>query len=247
MTIRRPDVRNALNGQAFRELAEICGQVGADRGARALLLTGQGKAFSAGGDFEALQELLDGDRRLAVDELSNANRAITALVELEVPTVAALNGDAFGGGAAVALAADFRIMAADARLGFVFARLGLSGADTGATWWLSRLLGPVKAFEILSLGRVYTAEEACAAGLVTQVATPSEFETSVEEFLTRLAGLAPLAVSGTKRALAGIEARSMAEQFDLEAEIQADVIGSADFREGLAAFRERRAAKFEGA
>lgn len=245
--IRRPAVRNALNGQAFSELTEICDEVGADQGARALLLTGEGKAFSAGGDFEALGELLDGDRQFAVDELRNANRAITALVGLEVPTVAAVNGDAFGGGAAVALATDFRIMAADARLGFVFARLGLSGADTGATWWLNRLVGPVKAFEILALGRVYTAEEARSAGLVTQVAQTSELDASVEDFLSRLAGLAPLAVSGTKRALAGIETRTMAQQFDLEAEIQAEVIGSADFREGLAAFRERRTARFEGA
>ena len=148
LTIRRPEVRNALNDRAFQELIAACEQGGADDGARVLVLTGEGRAFSAGGDFDSLEQMLDADRDYAVAELENANAGILALARLEVPTVAALNGDAFGGGAAVALSTDYRVMSNAARLGFVFARLGISGADTGATWWLSRIVGPNRALEI---------------------------------------------------------------------------------------------------
>jgi enoyl-CoA hydratase/carnithine racemase len=246
LTIRRPEVRNALNDQAFRELVAACKQVGADDAARALVLTGEGRAFSAGGDFDSLQQMLDNDRAYAVAELENANAGIAALAQLEVPTVAALNGDAFGGGAAVALAADYRLMSDAARLGFVFARLGISGADTGATWWLSRIVGPSRALEILSFGRVFDAHEALAAGLVTEVAPAESFAASVADFAKRLSALAPLAVRGNKRALLGLERRTLEEQLALEAQIQADCIRSADFREGLDAFQNRRPPSFEG-
>ncbi|MCP3910960.1 MAG: hypothetical protein GY713_08420 [Actinomycetia bacterium] len=247
LTIRRPEVRNAMNPQAFTELAEACAEVADDAGARALVLEGEGVAFSAGGDFEALQALLDGDRTFAEAELRHANAGVRAVAEMEIPTVAAINGDAFGGGAAIALATDYRIMSEGARLGFVFARLGLSGADTGATWWLTRLVGPVRAMEIITLGAVFDAEEALAQGLVTEVAPPDSFPQAVDSFTDRLAALAPMATRANKRALLGIEGRSLAEQLDHEAVIQSEVIRSSDFREGLAATREKRLPTFEGA
>ena len=246
LTIRRPGVRNALNEQAFRELIAACGRVADDDGARALVLTGEGAAFSAGGDFEALQKMLDGDRDHAVAELEGAGAGVSALAALHVPTVAALNGDAFGGGAAVALTADYRVMSDAARLGFVFARLGISGADSGASWWLARLLGPARALEVLSLGRVFDAHEALAAGLVTEVVPSASFSREVGAFVSRLLALAPLALQGNKRALLGLENRSLDEQLALEAQIQADCIRSADFREGLEAFQRKRKPSFQG-
>ncbi|MBT3245843.1 MAG: hypothetical protein HN359_03310 [Actinobacteria bacterium] len=246
VTFRRPEVRNALNPQAFTDLIEACAGVAADPDARAMVLTGEGVAFSAGGDFEALQDLLDGDRDNAVTELRHANEGIKAIAGLPVPTVAAVNGDAFGGGAAVALTTDFRVMSDGARLGFVFSRLGLSGADTGASWWLNRLVGPVRAMEIVTLGAVYSADEALAAGLVTEVAPAASFDTAVKAFAERLASLAPLAARGNKVAFKGIEQRSLAEHLDLEAEVQADAICSEDFREGLEATRSKRTPSFRG-
>lgn len=246
ITFQRSDVRNALNPQAFSELIHACGVVDGDVGARGLVITGAGVAFSAGGDFDALQALLDGDRQFAEAELRHANSGILALAQLEIPTVAAINGDAFGGGAAVALSTDFRIMSDRARLGFVFARLGLSGADTGATWWLTRLVGPARAMEIITLGAVFGADEALCLGLVTETAPVDTFDSSVANFTDRLAALAPMATRGNKRAMIGIENRSLLEQLDHEAAIQAEVIGSGDFREGLAATREKRMPTFEG-
>jgi enoyl-CoA hydratase/carnithine racemase len=246
LTICRPEVRNALNDQAFHELIAACKQVGADDDARVLVLTGEGSVFSAGGDFASLQKMLDGDRAYAVAELENAGAGISALAQLEVPTVAALNGDAFGGGAAVALSADYRVMSDGARLGFVFARLGISGADSGASWWLSRIVGPTRALEILSFGQVFDAAEARAAGLVTEVAPAGSFDDSVADFVERLAALAPLAVRGNKRALLDLENRTLEEHLSLEAQIQADCIRSSDFREGLDAFQSKRTPIFEG-
>jgi enoyl-CoA hydratase/carnithine racemase len=246
LTIRRPDVRNALNEEAFHQLIAACEQVGADDAARVLVLTGEGRAFSAGGDFDSLERMLDGDRAYAVAELENAGAGVAALARLEVPTVAALNGDAFGGGAALALSADYRVMSDSARLGFVFARLGISGADTGASWWLSRIVGPSRALEILSFGKVFDATEALASGLVTEVAPAEAFSDAVADFALRLAALAPLAVRGNKRALLDQEDRTLEQHLALEAQIQADCIRSADFKEGLDAFQKKRPPVFEG-
>jgi enoyl-CoA hydratase/carnithine racemase len=246
VTFCRPEVRNALNPQAFTELIAACGVVAADPEARAMVLTGEGVAFSAGGDFDALQDLLDGDRANAEAELRHANDGILAIANLVVPTVAAINGDAFGGGAAVALTTDFRIMSDTARLGFVFARLGLSGADTGALWWLNRLVGPVKALEITTFGAVYGADKALAAGLVTEVAPAEAFAEKTADFVDRLAGLAPKAVRGNKQGLAGITHRTLAEHLDQEAAIQAEAIASEDFREGLDAVQNKRSPIFKG-
>jgi len=246
LTIRRPEVRNALNEEAFHQLITACEEVGADSAARVLVLTGEGRAFSAGGDFDSLQRMLDGDRAYAVAELENAGAGVAALAQLEVPTVAALNGDAFGGGAALALSADYRVMSAAARLGFVFARLGISGADTGASWWLSRLVGPSRALEILSFGRVFDATEALTAGLVTEVVPAEAFANGVAGFALRLAELAPLALRGNKRALQNLEGRTLEQHLALEAQIQADCIRSADFEEGLDAFQNRRSPVFQG-
>lgn len=246
LTIRRPDVRNALNAEAFRDLAAACATVAADEAARVLVLAGEGPSFSAGGDFDSLQQLLDGDRDHAVAELENANAGIVALARLEIPTLAAVHGDAFGGGAAVALAADYRLMSDAARLGFVFSRLGISGADTGASWWLTRLVGPGRALEILSFGRVFNAAEALEAGLVTEVVAAGDFAAALERLVDRLAGLAPLAVRGNKRALLDQEQRTLEDQLALEAQIQADCVRSADFREGLDAFQNKRQPVFRG-
>jgi enoyl-CoA hydratase/carnithine racemase len=190
--------------------------------------------------------MLDGDRAYAVAELENAGAGVSALARLEIPTVAALNGDAFGGGAALALSADYRVMSNAARLGFVFARLGISGADTGASWWLSRIVGPSHALEILSFGRVFDATEALASGLVTEVAPAESFADAIADFTSRLASLAPLAVRGNKRALLDIEDRTLEQHLALEAQIQADCIRSADFKEGLDAFQNKRPPVFEG-
>lgn len=246
LTIRRPEVRNALNEQAFRELIAACEQVGMDAAARVLVLTGEGRAFSAGGDFDSLQQMLDGGHSKAVAELENAGAGISALARLQVPTVAALNGDAFGGGAAVALCADYRVMSDAARLGFVFARLGISGADSGASWWLSRIVGPSRALEILNFGKIFEAAEALTAGLVTEVAPAESFADAVADFAERLSSLAPLAVRGNKQALLDLEGRSLEDQLSLEAGIQANCICSADFREGLDAFQSKRRPVFRG-
>lgn len=246
VTIRRPEVRNALNRQAFAELGAACREITADPGARVLVLTGEGKAFSAGGDFDALNKLLEGDRDFVLGEFAEVNDALLALANLPIPTVAAIGGDAYGGGASLALATDYRVIAAHARLGFVFARIGLSGADTGATWWLNRLVGPVRANEILTMGRVFSAEEALGAGLVTEVAPDGKFDVTVEAFVDRLVSLAPLGARGTKYALLGIEGRSLAEQLAREAEVQAEIVHSSDFREGLAALQEKRPPEFRG-
>ncbi len=246
LTFRRPEVRNALNEQAFHEIIAACNEVGADGDARVLVITGEGRAFSAGGDFDALQTMLEGERSHAVCELENAGAGVSALAGLDIPTVAALNGDAFGGGAALSLCADYRVMSDAARLGFVFSRLGISGADTGAVWWLSRLVGPSRALEIVSLGRVFDAPQALETGLVSEVAPAAEFGDCTARFVDRLAALAPLALKGNKRALRDIERRSLEEHLALEAQIQADCIRSADFREGLDAFQNRRPPVFKG-
>ena len=125
-------------------------------------------------------------------------------------------------------------------------RADYTSESAAASAWLARFVGPNRALEILSFGRVFNADEALAAGLVTAVAAAESFAESVANFVERLSSLAPLAVRGNKRALRDLEGRTLEEQLALEAQIQADCIRSADFREGLDAFQNKRRANFEG-
>jgi enoyl-CoA hydratase/carnithine racemase len=234
-------------------LARAVDELAADDAVRAVVLTGAGRAFSAGGDLDMLERMArDGNaarggetRQRHEAFMGRFYRLFLRIRALPQPSIAAVNGPAIGAGCCVALACDLRLAAADARLGLNFTRLGIH-PGMAASWTLPRLVGPARAAELLLTGRLLDGAEAERIGLVNR-AVPREAVLDEALALARsIAENAPLAVRGTKRSLARSPEATLDEQLDQEAREQALCYESRDLLEGLAAARARRAPAFEG-
>jgi 2-(1,2-epoxy-1,2-dihydrophenyl)acetyl-CoA isomerase len=243
ITLDRPDALNALTVPLKTELLAALRAVAGDRGVRAVILTGAGRAFCAGQD---LKERLGPDAApLAVEVRQRYNPIIAAMRRLDQPIVGAINGVAAGAGASLAFACDIRIAAEGASFVLAFGRIGLV-PDSGATWFLPRLVGPAKAAELALLGESLSAGEAERFGLVARVVPADALAGEATAMAERLAGLAPRALALTKRALDRSWSVSLDEALEDEAYRQGVAGATADHAEGLAAFLERRPPRFTG-
>ncbi len=245
LTLNRPDKLNALNVLMGEELCEALEAVGKSSSARVLVVTGAGRMFSAGGDLSSMDRVVSS--AAAIDHSVRIYCQVARrLRELPLPVVAKVNGDAFGGSLGIIMACDLRLARDDARLGFVFTRVGLSGADAGVSYLLPRLVGVAKAVELLFLGETIVAAEAGRIGLVHRAVPAADLDRVTDEIVTRLAAGPPLALRFTKRAVYDGLTRDMAADFEYEAYVQALCFQSEDHREGLRAFRDKRAPVFRG-
>jgi 2-(1,2-epoxy-1,2-dihydrophenyl)acetyl-CoA isomerase len=243
ITLDRPDALNALTVPLKTELLRAFRAVGRDEGVRAVVLTGAGRAFCAGQD---LRERLQPDAApLAVEVRERYNPIIAAMRGLDQPIVGAINGVAAGAGASLAFACDIRIAAEGASFVLAFGRIGLV-PDSGATWFLPRLVGPAKAAELALLGEALSAAEAERLGLVARVVPADALAGAARAVAEQLAGLAPRALALTKRALERSWSVSLDEALEDEAYRQGVAGSTADHAEGLAAFLEKRPARFTG-
>lgn len=252
LTFNDPARLNAMTqamGESFRAAIS---ELAADASLRALVLTGAGRAFSAGGDFamiegRAAQGAANGPSGRA--QIRDGMRAFYQLFlsvrEVPCPVIAAINGAAIGAGFCVALACDVRIAASDAKLGLNFTQLGLH-PGMGATWTLPRLVGSARAAELLFSGRPLSGEQAAAIGLANRAVAAGEVLPAARALAAEFAAAAPLAVRGVKRALRRSESARLEDQLGFEAEEQAACFETRDVQEGLAAARDRRPPKFEG-
>jgi 2-(1,2-epoxy-1,2-dihydrophenyl)acetyl-CoA isomerase len=243
LTLDRPDSLNALTVPvkvAFREALE---SIAEDRAVRVVILTGAGRAFCAGQD---LAEREDPDAApLDVEVRDRYNPIIRALRSMGQPVIAAVNGVAAGAGASLAFACDIRIAAEEARFMLAFGRIGLV-PDSGATWFLPRLVGLAKAAELALVGDALDASEALRLGLVSKVVSGDRLMAEARALADRLAEGAPLAMSLTKGALERSLTIDLDDALDGEAKLQGIAGASADHAEGLAAFREKRPPRFRG-
>lgn len=252
LTFNDPDRRNAMSqamGEAFAR--EVAGLVRAE-GLRAVVLTGAGRAFSAGGDLDMIQARADEGaaepgvaRRAIRDTMRAFYKLFLSVRDLPCPTVAAINGHAVGAGLCVALACDLRLVSREAKLGLNFTRLGLQ-PGMGATWTLPRLIGTARAAELLYTSRLVSGQEAADLGMASRALAPEEVLPAALALAEEIAACAPLAVDGVKRSLARSAAATLEDQLSFEAEVQAACFESADVHEGLAAARERRDPRFAG-
>lgn len=245
LILDRPERLNAITLDMGQQLQAVLADLAADSQVRVLVVTGAGRAFSAGGDFDEMQRVIDNPdagRRGMLE----VNEAIRALHEFPLPTVAAINGDAYGGGACLALACDLRLASDRARMGFVFHRVALCGADAGASWLLPRVVGYPTALELLLEGRIVAAEEAQRLGLVSRVVRAEELEATTAGLAGALAAGPSLALRATKQAVREGLTRTFAADAPLEAEAQLACFLSEDFREGIAAYSEKRKPWFKG-
>ncbi len=241
--------KNALTFGAYRELAATFERLAEASDARAVVLAGRGEAFCAGGDQELIiGELVDKGAAELASFAALTARAVRAIRALGAPVVAAVTGDAVGAGAVLAAACDLRIASAGARFGFVFPKVGLSGADMGASWLLPRLVGLGAASELLLFGELIGAERAQQLGLVNRVSpSAGEARELAEKWARKLARGPALAHATTKRMLEEEAAMSLSDALSAEARAQALCMAHPDFEEARSARREGRSPRFAGA
>jgi 2-(1,2-epoxy-1,2-dihydrophenyl)acetyl-CoA isomerase len=241
ITLNRPDVLNALNTAVHQGLFDALERA-KDASVRAVVITGAGRGFCVGQD---LQEFSSGSGDIAGNLRRNYHRNVLAIRALEKPVLAAVNGAAAGAGLSLALACDVRIASDAASFVPAFIKIGLV-PDSGGTWLARRLLGAARSFEWLTTGRRLSAAEARDWGLVSEVVATEHFPERVNEVAQLFAAMPTQAVWQTKRLLDAAETSTFAEQLEFEAVTQADLTQTADFREGVAAFLEKREAAFGG-
>lgn len=244
VVLHRPDRLNAFAGDMRQRLHDLVAEASAEPECRCIVLTGSGRAFSAGADVTVMEGIVardDGETFLKLVEAGMA--VVSRLASVPQPTVAALNGVAAGAGAALALACDVRIASERARIGFGFGRIGLH-PDWGTSFHLPRLIGLGRAKELSLTGRMVEMEEALRIGLVERVVPEERFEEEVRALAAELAARPPLAVSLAKRTLNHAFDRDLDDLLHVERAAQMRCFRSPDVAEGLAAFREKRPARF---
>jgi enoyl-CoA hydratase/carnithine racemase len=231
VTFNRPETLNALTFDGYRALRDSFRGFEHDARVRAVVLTGAGDGFCSGGDREKIVPAL---ADMAPAELLAFARltgdSVLAMRELGKPIVAAVNGVAVGAGAVLALAADFRVVSDRARFGFVFSKLGLSGADMGAAWLLSRTVGQARATELLMLGNIIDADVANRFGLVSYLVPHADVATTARVLAAKLAAGPTEALGITKRMLNKQLHTDLPEAIEAEARTQAACMQTEEFR-----------------
>lgn len=244
ITFNRPERLNAFNDQMIGESIEALETCANDDSVRCIVLTGNGRAFSAGQDLKDLQSR-DQDFDIGDHVARGYNRIVEMIVTVEKPVLGAVNGVAAGAGCGIALATDLRIAGHTASFRPAFSRIGLV-PDSGLSWTLPRLVGTVRAFELLVTGEAIDAETALEWGVVNHVVPADQLPEIVAAWSLSLAEGPTLAIGLTKRALRQATSVDLYSAMTIEAELQAIAGRSEDFREGLAAFLEKRDPEYTG-
>lgn len=249
ITLNRPDSMNALSLTMQTQIWDALDRIESDPAIRVAIITGAGRAFSAGGDLKSMKERGEAEKksaRLRIENLRALGRRIPVrIANFDKPTIAAINGAAAGWGCDLALACDFRIASDQAKFMEAFVKRGLL-PDGGATWTLPRLVGKDQALRLILTGDLIDAREAQRIGLVTDVVPAAELMEQSREFATKIAANAPLAVQLAKRAVAEGMHLSFAQAMDQVAHFLGILRTTTDHEEGVQAFLEKRTPNFIG-
>lgn len=245
LTLDRPERLNALTFEIYDELREVFLALDTEPGVRSILLTGEGRAFCSGGDVEdIIGALFERDFRGLLEFTRRTGALILAMIRCRRPIVGALNGTVAGAGAVIASACDVRIASERAKIAFLFTKVGLSGADMGASWLLPRHIGLGRAMELLMTGDFVDAAEAHRIGLYNRVVSDGELAATAREWAERLARGPGLGLEITKQMIYREAALDLEAAMANEVEIQAACMQHPDFREAYEAFVAKRPAAF---
>ena len=246
LRLNRPEKLNALNIEMGRALVHALLRAGGDASVRAIVITGAGRGFCAGGDVGLLRELR---MRRGVHDLETllvaGKEVCLAIALMPKPVIAAVNGPAAGGGMNIALASDIRIASDQARFAESFAQLGLY-PDFGGTYFLPRIVGPTRAAELFYTAELLSAEDALRLGIVSRVYPAADFESGKRKYAEQLAAAPPIAVRDVKRIVLAEDRVALERALDEEIRMQIHCFNSEDCLEGLNAFFEKRKPNFRG-
>lgn len=242
ISLNRPEVYNALNDDITFELQDALRQVAKDETVRVVVLTGEGKAFCAGQDLKGS----GGNKRSFMDSLQKRyNPIVRAMRSLPKPVICRLNGVAAGAGCSFALACDMIVASEEASLIEVFINIGLV-PDSGSSFFLPRLVGMAKAFELCAMGSKIRADEALSLGLVNRVVPADQLDAAVKGYTDYFSKAPTRAIGLIKKMLHKSTHATLDEMLEYEAYCQEIAGGSSDYQEGVSAFLEKRKADFRG-
>ena len=246
ITLNRPERLNAITFEVYRELTDLIAALRDEKTVRVVVITGAGRAFCSGGDVRDIIGELQGRDAAGLLEFTRLTcELIHNMRALPKPIITSINGTTAGAGACIALASDIRIAADEAKIAFVFVKVGLAGTDMGATYLLPRIVGLSKATELLMTGDFISATEAERIGLYNRVVPRDQLETVTSEFAEKLAHGPALGLAKTKEMLNREMHMSFESALEAEAVAQALCMQTPDFKEAHAAFLEKRPAKFK--
>ena len=246
ITLNRLDRLNALTFEVYRELTDTFAALRSEADVRAVVITGVGRAFCSGGDVhDIIRELFKRDMEGLLEFTRMTCELVANIRALRKPVIASLNGTTAGAGACIALAADIRIASEEAKIAFLFVKVGLSGADMGAAYLLPRVVGLAKATELLYTGDFISAPEAERIGLYNRVVPGDQLAATAQELAERLARGPAFALAKTKELLDREAHMNLEAALECEAQAQAICMQHPDYREAYEAFVAKREPKFE--
>jgi methylglutaconyl-CoA hydratase len=243
LTLNRPDKRNAISYELIAELLKALEEV-KQSAARVLIVTGAGKAFCSGMDLENLKTLIGRTQEQSLEDTRAMASLFRNLYEFPKPTIAAVNGAAIAGGTGLALLCDFTLAVPEAKFGYTEVRIGFVPAIVST--FLLRQVGEKVARDLLLTGRIFDAEEALRIGLITRIVPAEELMERARELAALLIESSPLSLVYTKRLLTEHARKEMDEQIDSAIRENAGIRATADFREGITSFLEKRKPKWTG-
>jgi enoyl-CoA hydratase/carnithine racemase len=245
ITLNRPERLNALTFEVYRELTDTFAALREERNVRVVIVTGAGRAFCSGGDVhDIIGELFNRDMEGLLEFTRMTCELIANIRTLPKPVIASLNGTTAGAGACIALASDLRVASEDARIAFLFVKVGLAGTDMGASHLLPRIVGLSKATELLYTGDFINAAEAERIGLYNRVVPSDQLVSTTRELAEQLAGGPAFALGKTKEMLNRELDMNLESALESEAQAQAICMQHPDYREAYEAFIAKRAPKF---
>ncbi|MBW1710567.1 MAG: enoyl-CoA hydratase/isomerase family protein [Deltaproteobacteria bacterium] len=243
LMLNQPEKLNAMGDEMAKNFAEALEKIKADSEPRVVIVTGAGRAFSAGGNLDRIEARIGSNPNINQKNGYDFYNVFLRILELKIPTIAAINGHAIGAGGCLALACDMRYASIKSRIGFTFAKLGLH-PGMGAEYFLSRIVGRARTFELLMTGDVITAEEACRIGLVNHTAQPEELMDKVMELAKKIAAMPVLPIKMLKESIDASIRGSLDDTLRREATYQALCYMGEDVQEGINAIREKRTPQF---
>jgi methylglutaconyl-CoA hydratase len=243
LTLNRPEKRNAISYELIDDLIRALDEVRSSS-ALVLILTGAGKAFSSGMDLDNLKALIGRTPEQNIEDSRTMVSLFRSLYEFPKPTIAAVNGAAIAGGTGLALLCDFTLAVPEAKFGYTEVRIGFVPAIVST--FLLRQVGEKVARDLLLTGRIFDAAEALRLGLINEIVSPDKLLDRARELATQLAELSPLSLRNTKRLLTGHARAELDSQIEAAIRENAGIRESADFREGITSFLEKRKPKWTG-